>query len=871
MRKNLLAIVAVFAFTALFTNTTKAQGTLIHYWHFNNFTSVIHEVDSPIILDADFSIHDTSKARLWYRPIPTATMGYPSYADFYTALSTDNDTMNLRMGQPSGNAFRARNPYDSMELLLYIPSVHYHHLVFKYGTMRSGSGPQVQQLAYSVDSGMTWRTSALSTTYDSVQATFNLVTVTFTSDSQVNNCSGLVFKITVDSTTASAGGGNNRYDNFTLDGDSILAPSIVGTISIADTVGTTICAGTSVHFTSSDSTSPGVTPYYQWMIDGTLVGSDSAGFTTNALVTGDTVKCLLYNGSTSGTLLSTSNFIVFTVLPLPVAGSISGANSFCVGAHDSLTETVSTGFWTATNGHATISSTGWETGVSGGVDTIKYSVTNSCGTAVATEVVTVHATIVGSPITGSDTLCQATSVSLHDSVSGGVWSITNGHGIISATGVVTGISGGMDTVHYLISSSCASSMLAIVVNPRADSGSITGLSSLCVGDNDTLTESVTGGVWSITNTAVATLDTIGIATAVGVGTDTIYYTVTNVCGSTKARKIINITLGATAAPLMGDSVVCAGSSLMLTDSTAAGVWSIVNGHASVNDSGKVMGISMGRDTVKYVVTFTCGIATETKVITVNPLPVAGMITGGSSVCAGTTLTLTDTTATGTWAATNSNATVAAGVVTAVTAGTDSVMYSVSNSCGTAMTAVGITINPQPVAGMITAVSDSLCPGAMDTLTDTVSGGVWSTSNTSIATITTTGIVGGVIPGVDTISYTVTNVCGTATATFVAAVRDSFNVCFNAVTGPGSVKAYQINIFPNPTNSSFTIDLPANSYNMSVTFVDIYGKNVVIRETSRNGNGQRSYSVDGIADGTYFIKAVSGTSYYYGKVIVLNNN
>ena len=414
-------------------------------------------------------------------------------------------------------------------------------------------------------------------------------------------------------------------------------------------------------------------------------------------------------------------------------------------------------------------------------------------------------------------------------------------------------------------------MLAIVVNPRADSGSITGLASLCVGDNDTLTESGTGGVWSVTSTAVATLDSIGIATAVGVGTDTIYYTVTNVCGSTKARKIINITLGATAAPLMGDSVVCAGSSLMLTDSTAAGVWSIVNGHASVNDSGKVMGISMGRDTVKYVVTFTCGIATETKVITVNPLPVAGMITGGSSVCAGTTLTLTDTTATGTWAATNSNATVAAGVVTAVTAGTDSVMYSVSNSCGTAMTAVGITINPQPVAGMITAVSDSLCPGAMDTLTDTVSGGVWSTSNTSIATITTTGIVGGVVPGVDTISYAVTNVCGTATATFVAAVRDSFNVCFNAVTGPGSVKAYQINIFPNPTNSSFTIDLPANSYNMSVTFVDIYGKNVVIRETSRNGNGQRSYSVDGIADGTYFIKAVSGTSYYYGKVIVLNNN
>lgn len=64
------------------------------------------------------------------------------------------------------------------------------------------------------------------------------------------------------------------------------------------------------------------------------------------------------------------------------------------------------------------------------------------------------------------------------------------------------------------------------------------------------------------------------------------------------------------------------------------------------------------------------------------------------------------------------------------------------------------------AGTISG-SSTVCVGASTTLSDTTTGGTWSSSNTSIATIGSTGIVTGISSGTVTISYTVSNSCGTA--------------------------------------------------------------------------------------------------------------
>ena len=77
-------------------------------------------------------------------------------------------------------------------------------------------------------------------------------------------------------------------------------------------------------------------------------------------------------------------------------------------------------------------------------------------------------------------------------------------------------------------------------------------------------------------------------------------------------------------------------------------------------------------------------------------------------------------------------------------------------------------NNPPDPGIITGVS-TLCAGSSATLTNTVSGGSWSSANASVATISSTGIVTGVAAGTTTISYIVTNSFASSYATMVITV------------------------------------------------------------------------------------------------------
>jgi hypothetical protein len=161
MRKNLLAI--LFCVSALsFSFKGNAQSILVHYWNFNAFTTTI-TLPATADLSADYTRISSPTAALLYIPQPGTSSGFSDYCDPVapSAGTPDFDTVNDRMGAPSGNAFRARNPSDSMEILLYIPSTHYTNLELKYGCELSsyGNGDSANIFAYSVDSGTTWITS----------------------------------------------------------------------------------------------------------------------------------------------------------------------------------------------------------------------------------------------------------------------------------------------------------------------------------------------------------------------------------------------------------------------------------------------------------------------------------------------------------------------------------------------------------------------------------------------------------------------------------------------------------------------------------------------------------------------------------------
>lgn len=155
---------------------------------------------------------------------------------------------------------------------------------------------------------------------------------------------------------------------------------------------------------------------------------------------------------------------------------------------------------------------------------------------------------------------------------------------------------------------------------------------------------------------------------------------------------------------------------------------------------------------------------------------AGTITGTATICVGATSTYTSTNAifaggTGSWSSSNTaiatvNATT--GIITGVSAGTATITYTITGGCGgTATAQKSITINALPV---VAAISGSLvvCDVAGSvTLTNATTGGVWSSSNTNIATINNSGIVTGVGFGTVSITYTVVN--GNGCSQFVSTI------------------------------------------------------------------------------------------------------
>jgi hypothetical protein len=93
---------------------------------------------------------------------------------------------------------------------------------------------------------------------------------------------------------------------------------------------------------------------------------------------------------------------------------------------------------------------------------------------------------------------------------------------------VTDCSNGMDTLSILI----------YVYDTAIGAGTITGVDTVCIGHNITLTDTIAGGIWNATN-ANATVAT-GVVTGVTPGTVTIRYIVSNTCLSDTAAHVVAV-------------------------------------------------------------------------------------------------------------------------------------------------------------------------------------------------------------------------------------------------------------------------------------------------------------------------------------------
>ena len=171
------------------------ERTVVHYWNFN---------DSGSLLTASYTVGGAT----WI-----ITNG-PS-TEVLSGTGQDFFGENARFGDSVGSHLRVNNPIGAT-MIVRLPTTNYEDILVKYETRRSGSGAGTQYVDYSID-GTNYTAFA---TISPVDGTPALETFDFSAVSGVSDNPNFALRVTF---AQGSGGtvGNNRFDNFTLDGRSM--------------------------------------------------------------------------------------------------------------------------------------------------------------------------------------------------------------------------------------------------------------------------------------------------------------------------------------------------------------------------------------------------------------------------------------------------------------------------------------------------------------------------------------------------------------------------------------------------------------------------------------------------------------------------
>jgi len=647
-------------------------------------------------------------------------------------------------------------------------------------------------------------------------------------------------------------------------------PIVVNDVPVVGPVSgpVTVCPATTV--TLTDTTAGGA-----WSVTNSHASISGGGVLTGATAGIDTV----HYQKTNSCGVTTRSY-VDTILSNAAVAGITGPSVLCTGdtaVFSGAGLVYTTTAWHLSNGAATVVPVSAASvkiaGMTAGTDTLSLTATTTCSSATATMAIAMQAPLVLTPISGRDTLCPGTTDTLHAGVSAGAasWVLTGSAASVTTANdtmaIIAGLSSGAFSAVYSASNACGifADTLQMYVHPGAPAaGAITGGPAVCVGQSITLADAggATGGAWAASNSFAT--DTANIVRGVTAGTDTISYTVSNMCGSNTATHTVTVLPLADPGFITGAGTICTTSPATLTDGVAGGIWVVTNGNASVS-GGVVTGLAEGMDTVMYVVVNSCNADTALHPITINTLPGAGVIAGADTACAGHTIELTDAVSGGLWVSSNGHATITdSGLVTGVSAGTDTIVYAVSNACGVNAATLQLTVMNAPVAGTISG-QDTVCAGdsVVLTLTGATAGGYWQSSNAATATVNAAGHVMGMTPGSVTISYTAANICDTVTATHsLLVLADS--VCNLRVVNAGVVTE-TLAVYPNPNTGTFNVLLsgPVDEP-MQVTVTDVPGRKV--KELSGVTNKTLAISLNEAA-GIYLVTVRTEHASFVTKVVI----
>ena len=643
----------------------------------------------------------------------------------------------------------------------------------------------------------------------------------------------------------------------------------------AVTGGGSYCAGgTGVHVGLSNST---VGISYQLYDGATLMNTmaGTGGSLDFGLETAAGTYTVLATNTTTFCTNNMSGSAIVVINPLPTAYTVTGGGAYCAGGtgvHVGLSNSDLGINYQLYDGATLITTLA---GIGGALD---FGLQTAAGTyaVVATNattgcinpmtgnaIITVNPLPTAYTVLGGGSYCAGGAgedVSLSWSDVG-----VNYQVYVSGTpigGVVAGIGAALDfgvfatAGNYLVVATntitgCMSQMsgsATIIINPLP--AAITGTTSICVNATTTLTDATAGGTWSSNDITIATIDpSLGLMTGVASGNTTITYTLPTTCATTTP---VTINALPVVAAISGVTNECVGFSNILTDATAGGIWSSTDSAIATIDavSGTVNGIAAGTVTISYTVTniFGC-VAAATTPDTVNALPVVAAISGAGSVCVNSTATLADSSAGGVWA--SSDITIATidpslGTVTGAAAGAATITYTVTSpaGCVTFVTA-SETVNPLPSVTAIYGPAN-VCAGLSISLNDSTSGGIWSSSDSTIATVNSTGMVTGVAFGNATISYTVTNSSGCSnSATDLLAIGNAMPAVAILPAGSATLcSSTPINLVISPVSSGLTYQWTLDGNDIAGATNGSYNADTVGLFTATLNNGTCSETLTG---------------------------
>ena len=591
--------------------------------------------------------------------------------------------------------------------------------------------------------------------------------------------------------------------------------SYAASVSIAASPGTSVCSNTSVTFTATPVL-PAGTATYTWKKNGVTVGTNSTTYTNASWVNGDQVQVVMsVSGGCNQTVNSnTLTMTVSTAVTASVSIAASPGTTVCNGTNVTFTAT-------PTNGGTTPAYQWKLNGSNVGTNSPTYSNAALANGNTISCVMTSNANCVtGSPAT-SNTLTMTVNTTPSVSISPATVTICSGQSTtLTASGASTyawspggattaaiTVTPGATTTYTVIGTtgSCTASATRLVTVNTTPSVSISPASAtICSGQSTTLTAS------GATSYSWAPGGAITAAVTVNPGATTTY-TVIGTTGSctASATRLVTVNTTPTVSISPATATICSGQSTTLTASGATS-YSWTPGGAIT----AAVTVSPGATTT-YTVIGTTGscTASATRLVTVNTTPTITISPASTTICNGSSTTLTASGGT-TYSWTPGGATTAAITVSPTTT-TAYTVVGTSGSCSANAIAT-VTVTQVPIA--VSPTSTTICSGQNTTLTASGAttyswspGGATTAAVTVAPTSTTTYTVTGTVSGctktaTSTVNVTTVSVSISPASTTICAGQSTTLTASGATTyawTPGGATTAAITVSPT-TTTAYTV-------------------------------------------------------------------